>query len=294
MDFSTQYVIKNGSPGEICHTPVAPAFAEDLSRTGMTFHVYYENVPSAPQRQELDRGGIRMRAFGFFCLLQLTAGDGYFYDGAAEKMTFLKPGDGLLVSPGFRHRYGGYAMPFVEDSICFSGPIPETLLKRGIVRNGTAPFGNGRRLLPVIAKIRKGTLESLFEARAELIALMIDVFRSREPEHDPALSDAVPQLVRAVRSSRGCGWSVSQMAEYANMSENYLRRLFRNRMGVSPKMFLDRLWLDRAAELVCGSKKSFASIAGELGDGDDYYFFRRFKKLTGLTPTEYRKTYSGI
>lgn len=48
--------------------------------------------------------------------------------------------------------------------------------------------------------------------------------------------------------------------------------------------------IDRAKELLDFTDKSIAEIAEASGFSNQNYFTRTFKKITGMTPSHYRKT----
>jgi YesN/AraC family two-component response regulator len=59
-----------------------------------------------------------------------------------------------------------------------------------------------------------------------------------------------------------------------------------------PKLYIDRLKIQKAAELLMSNRLKVIDIAERLGYVDQYHFSRRFKKLTGLSPRRYRQTFS--
>lgn len=81
------------------------------------------------------------------------------------------------------------------------------------------------------------------------------------------------------------------MAEYLNISTNSLRKLFLSEQGMTPKHYLDQLWLRRATDLLCGTNRPLQEIAHLLHCADPYYFFRRFRKLSGISPAQYRRKF---
>ena len=137
-----------------------------------------------------------------------------------------------------------------------------------------------------------GASTSQFAATALLLKLLVDLhgenLENNEKEESPHAK--LNLLMREIRNSHRW-WTVEEMAEYANLSENNLRKLFREQTGTSPKHFLDQLWLNRAIDLLCSTDLSLADAARKTGCADPYYFFRRFKKLTGYTPAQYRRIY---
>jgi two-component system response regulator YesN len=80
------------------------------------------------------------------------------------------------------------------------------------------------------------------------------------------------------------------MAEYCNISENYLRTLFRKHTGLAPKEYIDNLKMNRAVEMLNNPKMKIYEIAERLGYIDNYHFIRRFTKILGQSPGKYRKT----
>ncbi len=292
MDFSTSLHGKK-KPSGLSYAPVPPPFREALLKTGLLFHVYYENIASPPL-VEADAPG-RLRTFPFFCLVQLLEGDAFFYDGERHSTRYFSAGSGLLVAPGLPQRYGGRTRPFVEDSLCFSGPLAELLARQGLLRTGIFPLGGERRLLPVIRALQQGTLPALLEASAMLAQLLLRLpapqgtpETAREPR--PGRLDA---LLAGVRETPERQWSVEELADYLNISTNALRREFLAQLGMTPKHYLDQLWVRRATELLCLTQLPVLEVARRLKCSDPYYFFRKFRKLTGTSPGQYRRQFPG-
>ena len=54
--------------------------------------------------------------------------------------------------------------------------------------------------------------------------------------------------------------------------------------------FILKIRIDRAKELLDFTDKSIADIAESSGFQDQNYFARIFKKITGVSPTQYRNS----
>jgi len=67
-----------------------------------------------------------------------------------------------------------------------------------------------------------------------------------------------------------------------------MRKLFRRETRSSPRRYLRRLRLERAAYLLRHSTQSIKQIALESGFASDNYFHLVFRKAFGFTPTAYR------
>lgn len=82
---------------------------------------------------------------------------------------------------------------------------------------------------------------------------------------------------------------VSELADAMNMTPFALSRSFRRKIGIPLKEFLNSIYLDRARELLFRSGGTIGDVAAMLGHRDVHYFYHAFRKLTGLSPGEYRR-----
>lgn len=73
-----------------------------------------------------------------------------------------------------------------------------------------------------------------------------------------------------------------------SVSENYLHRCVKETIGESPKEWINKVSILQSQLLLQDLTKSISEIAFELNYGDPSYFGRLFKKITGVTPSEYR------
>ena len=79
-----------------------------------------------------------------------------------------------------------------------------------------------------------------------------------------------------------------QVAASANISEDYLTRVFRKEIGISPWDYLNRYRIQIASALLIGTAKPLSDIAEESGFQDQAYFCRVFKKIKGISPGQLR------
>lgn len=83
----------------------------------------------------------------------------------------------------------------------------------------------------------------------------------------------------------------TEAARNAQMSYGYFSRCFHDIIGVSFIDYCTQVRIQHAKELLRNTDNSIQEIAFDIGYNDEKYFSRTFKKLTGLIPSEYRKTY---
>ena len=83
--------------------------------------------------------------------------------------------------------------------------------------------------------------------------------------------------------------SISELAARCDLSETAYRRQFKDLTGMSPVQYITILKIEKACELLNECDMSLNDISDFLGFNDIAYFHRVFKKITGLTPNEFRE-----
>lgn len=84
--------------------------------------------------------------------------------------------------------------------------------------------------------------------------------------------------------------SVSYYADKLAVSTNYLNRCVSTVLKKSSKQIILEVAIMHSQLLLAETNKTIANIAYELDFEDPSYFTRLFKKLVGVTPTEYRNS----
>lgn len=84
--------------------------------------------------------------------------------------------------------------------------------------------------------------------------------------------------------------SVDEMAEYVGMSRSGFQHLYKKMFGKSVISDVISGRTDRAKRLLSSTNLSVREISERCGYSGEYNFMRQFRKMTGKTPTEYRKS----
>jgi AraC-like DNA-binding protein len=133
-------------------------------------------------------------------------------------------------------------------------------------------------------------------ARAQLHELMICVIR----DHNRAAANR-HAAVFSVEIRHALAWmdrnlcdplSIPQMAAASGLSQSHFRETFHKATGLTPSDYLMRRRVTRAKELldkIGATELGITEIAFKVGFQSSSYFAAVFKKLTGMTPSEYRE-----
>lgn len=84
--------------------------------------------------------------------------------------------------------------------------------------------------------------------------------------------------------------SIRGAAEQAKLSPSYFSRRFRQSFGVTFSQFVARRRIERAQSMMVRSDSSLCQIALDCGFTDQAHFTRTFGGLTGLTPSQWRRS----
>jgi len=86
------------------------------------------------------------------------------------------------------------------------------------------------------------------------------------------------------------GLSIGKAADRLSISESYLSKLLRRRLGTSFVDYVSDYRIGRAKELLASSDMMTYEVAEAVGYPDARYFASLFRKRTGTTPSDYRKS----
>lgn len=85
---------------------------------------------------------------------------------------------------------------------------------------------------------------------------------------------------------------VSDIARSFGYNEKYLSHMFSSIAGVSLKRYIMKAKIDEANFMLTDTNMTILEISNALGFADSHNFMKFYKKLTGLTPSEYRNAFS--
>lgn len=103
------------------------------------------------------------------------------------------------------------------------------------------------------------------------------------------LDDRIRDAVHFMASHLDQPPSVSTIADAVQLSPSRLSHLFREQVGVSPARFVEHRRMERAQGLLESTSLPVAAIADIIGFSSQFYFANRFRALTGMSPTAWRR-----
>ncbi|MCC8051883.1 MAG: response regulator [Clostridiales bacterium] len=101
-------------------------------------------------------------------------------------------------------------------------------------------------------------------------------------------NSAFMKLIRYVNENYHGDISLSDAAHALYLNPNYVSQLFKKEAGVTFVRYVTQKRIEEAKDLLANTEASLTDIAITVGFHDYFYFIKTFKKITGLTPKQYR------
>ena len=109
----------------------------------------------------------------------------------------------------------------------------------------------------------------------------------------PADTDPMPskilESISHIQLNLKNNLTVNDLAKKANLHQDYYSRLFVRYTGERPLAYIHAKRIERAQYLIATTPMSYSQIAEATGFETLPYFSKIFKKVTSLTPGEYKK-----
>ena len=205
----------------------------------------------------------------------------------------IQAGDLIVMFPGEKVQY-----TMKEDSMCsmswigLHGSALDTLLSPLHIRREKPIFSvrNREDVEGVLEKIYTTSFLKTYSDKAMMTGLLYAFFAAllRNVDSDMRF-DPIERAAEMMNYNYNLPLTVDLMADMIGCNPSYLSRAFKEKKGVSPKDYLIRVRMERAADLLRTSTLAVGDVSASVGIEDPLYFSRLFHNRMNMTPTEYRQ-----
>lgn len=146
-----------------------------------------------------------------------------------------------------------------------------------------------KKLLLSIYDARGNSLENAVEMTGRLYSTLSYYIRISEKDikSEDSYAEYVKKAIDFILSNYSYPISIEEIADYVGVSRSHLFRSFRMHLNTSPKEYLTSFRIKQACSLLRESDLSIIAISKSVGFENNLYFSKAFKKVKGMSPTEY-------
>ena len=149
-----------------------------------------------------------------------------------------------------------------------------------------------RRMLEECRVRKSFQKECLIALLAELTVEMLRLCEATEEIHPGKQQETgyLEEAIRFIYANYCRDIQVSDIASACGLSESHFRRLFTKSLQTGPLDFLNTIRIQEACRLMETSDKPIREVAIQVGYETISTFNRNFRRSTGMSPLEWRKT----
>jgi two-component system, response regulator YesN len=134
-------------------------------------------------------------------------------------------------------------------------------------------------------------LHTFKAVRDYIINIYKEVIRIEKNQGEGQYSYTIQKSIEYIKRNYWKNITLSDVAEYAEVSKNYLSFLFKQEIKTNFSIFLLNFRIDKSKELLTNGNAKIYEIANLVGFENPYYFSKVFREIVGVSCKEYQKLY---
>lgn len=233
----------------------------------------------------------------------LERGEQVFQVG--EQVYHMRGGDLFCTPPNEPHSSGGHPcgpgviycllvrVPTQRHGLLELSPKESRLLVDRFLRLPDRQFQAKRGIKPLFDELirlhdRPATFLRQPCMRSAMLRLLLAVLDSAVLHSKSQTSSRIAKIVQTIRERPASEFRLEDLARQAHLSLPRFKGLFKTETGVSPWQFIVQTRIEAAQRRLHDEQTPITDIALDLGFPSSQYFATVFKRVTRMTPREYR------
>lgn len=228
----------------------------------------------------------------------VLSGTGRYVD--ADYSITVKPGDFIQRLPGVTHSTIIESDDWYEVYVLIGTDLYETLKTMNVLTEEVPVIRPGldvdlmKKYIQICRELESAKRHEL----GLVVPLIIDYFadvhhkskvRNITSEEQKTIQVAVTYMKEHIRVRL----PVQEVAAYVNVGYENFRKIFTKHYGISPGNYMIQQRIHKAESLLSEGMMSVKEVALYLGYIDSFTFSKQFKKVTGRTPSAFKRLFIG-
>ncbi len=242
------------------------------------------------------------RTLPSFQIIYITKGEGVF-ETRNIKRKIVKEGSIIFISPNTWHRYcPNKETGWKEYWISFNGEQAKKLLEKNILQKNKPIIEIGlnetiikifNQILDLLENEPIGFREIISALTYQIIAQINSAEQIKQfggKNIEKIILKA--KIILAENISKQINFEY--LSEELNVGYSWFRKMFQRYTQLAPAQYFQLLKLNKSKTLLVETTMQISEISEFLGFRTQYYFSKFFKKRTGYSPSEWRKSYQSV
>ncbi len=230
-----------------------------------------------------------------FCMGLILSGSAEFFDCNENTKISLKAGEIIFVPISSRYKAHWHGNPDVTYiSMHFSFDYPGIFSRKGnfiLQKIECNNFAKLKNSFQTVLDYYNKTDEFLLSALSEFFCILAEILPKLQKNQSLPTDIRIDNSIEYIEQNYTKNISIETLANISNMSVSRFFPAFKNAFGITPVEYLNNYRVNRAIILLMNNDSiSIEAISEKCGFESSAYFRRVFKKITGKTPREYRKS----
>lgn len=234
-------------------------------------------------------------------LLYVASGKAHFFIGGED--VEVGAGHMVLFLPRQEQHYEYYGKDKTEVFwVHFTGGDVKNILRRFEIPLDENVFYCGssasyaalfKEMIHEFQTCRMSYQEMLEMYFRQLLVMVQRIRQEKKPTMSSYLQDEMEYARRYFIDHYNEPINIDEFAQSRNMSISWFMRNFKQATKVSPMQYILNIRMNNAVSLLETTEYNVTEIAAIVGYDNPLYFSRVFKKIKGVSPSDYRKTLHG-
>ncbi len=141
----------------------------------------------------------------------------------------------------------------------------------------------------ILALLKQNTNMSALKADSYFTLKLLEWLEPFDRKSSDHTKNLVQAIIAYIEQNLSTPISIRSLSAHFNYSEKYLRHIFKQQTGTSPKQYILNTKMHHACHFLSTSSISLDELSQILGFSSPYHFSNAFKDQMGCSPSAYRK-----
>jgi two-component system response regulator YesN len=126
------------------------------------------------------------------------------------------------------------------------------------------------------------------ELEVQFINIITELAVEIQEQIRSEIDGIIPKVLKYLNNNYFANITLDDAAKSVNLSYHYFSKVFKDEVGKNFVDYLTDLRIEKSMSFLENNKLSIKEVCHKIGYNDPNYYCKIFKKVTGMTPTEYR------